>query len=38
MEEVEYLEDELLELSDSIIKENSEAYKELAEKETICEI
>ena len=35
MEEVSCLEDELLELSDSIIKENSEAYKELAEKEMI---
>ena len=31
MEEVKYLEDdELLELSDSIIEKNSEAYKELA--------
>lgn len=31
MEEVEYLEDdELLELSNSIIDENLEAYKELA--------
>lgn len=31
MEEVEYLEDDkLLELSDSIIDENLEAYKELA--------
>ena len=31
MEEVEYLEDdELLELSDSIIEKNLEAYKELA--------
>lgn len=29
MEEVEYLEDELLGLSDSIIEKNSEAYKEL---------
>ena len=32
MEEVEYLEDdELLELSDSIIDENLEIYKELAQ-------
>ena len=31
MDEVEYLEDdELLELSDSIIEKNLEAYKELA--------